>query len=179
MVAKRRNMRREAMNKSNTDLAVLMKHFEVHNRSEGKSARTVGWYNEVLGLLCCWLQDQGIPTTLDSIDDMVVREFIIDLQGRPGTKGRAMSSHSIYNRVNALRSFFSWLHKQGYTEEHVLRDLKQPKTSKLMIEPLTQEEIENVLSRSNPNTALGARNRAIVSLMLDTGLRLLEVADFK
>ena len=42
MVAKRRNIRQEAMNKSNTDLAVLMKHFEVHNRFGGKSARTVG-----------------------------------------------------------------------------------------------------------------------------------------
>jgi len=179
MVVKRRNLRWETMDKSNFDLSVLMRHFEVHNRTEGKSARTVGWYNEVLGLLYRWLQEQSIPTILDSIDEMVIREFIMDLQGRPGIKGKAMSSHSIYNRVNALRSFFSWLHDQGYTTEHVLRDLKQPKTSELIVEPLTQGEVERRFLRINSKAALGARNRAIVSLMLDTGSRLSEVADLQ
>ncbi len=179
MVVKRRNLRWETMDKSNFDLSVLMRHFEVHNRTEGKSARTVGWYNEVLGLLYRWLQAQSIPTILDSIDEMVIREFIMDLQGRPGIKGKTMSSHSIYNRVNALRSFFRWLHDQGYTTEHVLRDLKQPKTSELIVEPLTQEEVERLFSRINSKSALGARNRALVSLMLDTGLRLSEVANLQ
>jgi site-specific recombinase XerD len=90
-----------------------------------------------------------------------------------------MSSHSIYNRVNALKSFFNWLHSKGYTQEHVLRDMKQPKTADLLIEPLNQEEIQKLFSAMNPNTSLGARNAAVVSLMLDTGLRLSEVSGLK
>jgi len=176
MVLKKRNTRWETMDKSKLDLLVIKKHFEIHNRTEGKSARTVGWYNEVLGLLYRWLQEQSIPTILDSIDEMVIREFIMDLQSRPGIKGKAMSSHSIYNRVNALRSFFRWVHDQGYTTKYVLQDLKQPKTSELIVEPLSHEELENIFSRINSKAALGARNKAIVSLMLDAGLRLSEVA---
>ena len=106
-------MRWEIMDKSSTDLSVAIRHFEVHNRTEGKSIRTVGWYNEVLGLLFRWLQGQGMPTTLESIDEMRVREFILYLQGRPGCKNKTMSSHTLYNRVNALRSFFSWLNRKG------------------------------------------------------------------
>ena len=176
MMRERKNWRWETMDKSNFDLLALMRHFEVHNKTEGKSGRTVEWYNEVLGLLYRWLKDEGMPTTLDSIDEMVVREFIIYLQGRPGNKARTMSTHSIYNRVNALRSFFAWLHQQGYTEVHVLQGLKQPKTAELIIETLSPEEIARVFSAMNPNTSLGARNSATVSLMLDTGLRLSEVA---
>ena len=179
MVVNKGNRRWETMDKSNPDLTVIIRHFEIHNRTEGKSARTVGWYNEVLGLLCRWLQTDSIPTNLNSIDEMVSREFIMDLPGRPGIKGKTMSSHSIYNRVNALRSFFRWLHDQGYTTENVLRDLKQPKTSELIVEPLTQEEVERLFSRINSMAALGGRNRALVSLMLDTGLRLSEVADLQ
>ena len=41
----------EEMVSTTIDLATVMKHFEVHNRTDGKSERTVGWYNEVLGLL--------------------------------------------------------------------------------------------------------------------------------
>ena len=109
-------MARGKMDKHNTDLSVIMMHFEVHNRTEGKSAMTVRWYNEVLGLLYRWLREDGRPTSLGSIDEMVVREFILDLQGRPGWKDGRMSSHTIYNRVNALRSFFAWLGRKGYTD---------------------------------------------------------------
>lgn len=175
----RRNTQWGKMDKSEIDLSVLTKHFEIHNRTEGKSLRTVQWYNEVLSLLYCWLQAEDLPTTLGSIDELLIRQFIINLQGRPGTKGRTMSSHSIYNRVNALKSFFAWLHQQGYTEEHVLRGIKQPKITDLLIEPLTPEEIEKVFAAINANTSLGARNKAIVSLMLDTGLRLTEASELK
>jgi hypothetical protein len=53
------------MDKSGTDLSVLIKHFEVYNRTEGKSPRTVGWYNEVLGLLYRQLQEQGRSANRD------------------------------------------------------------------------------------------------------------------
>jgi site-specific recombinase XerD len=172
----KRSARWESMNKSNTDLTVLISFFETHNRTEGKSPRTVEWYNQVLGLLYRWLQEQDMPTTLGFMNEMVIRQFILHLQGRPGTKGKTMSSHSIYNRVNALRSFFGWLHQKGYTPEHLLQGLKQPKTTEVIIEPLADEEVEKILSKIDPNTALGARNTALVWLMLDTGLRLSEVA---
>ena len=102
MVFNKWKRRRETMVKSNPDLLVLMRHFEIHNRTESKSARTVGWYTEVLGLIYRWLQEQDMPTDLDNIDEMVIREFIMELQGRPGIKSKPMSSHTIYNRVNAL-----------------------------------------------------------------------------
>ena len=128
---------RGRMGEPKTDLSVLIKHFEVHNKTEGKSPRTVKWYNEVLGLLYRWLKATGRSTDLHSIDEMVIREYIINLQDRPGTKGKRASSHTVYNRVNALRSFFAWLKAQGLTEEHVLQKLKQPRTSELVIENAT------------------------------------------
>jgi site-specific recombinase XerD len=178
-MAKRQNRRWESMDKSNTDLSVLMRHFEVHNKTEGKSERTVEWYNEVLDLLYRWLKGQDLSTNLGSIDEMVVREFLLDLQSRPGCKNETMSSHSIANRVRALRAFFAWLRDRGYTDEHVLQNLKQPRTADLVIEPLTREEIDRIFAAINVNTALGARNAAIVSVMLDSGLRLSEVASLK
>ena len=120
-----------------------------------KKAPAVEWYNEVLGLLYRWRQEQGMPTSIGSIDEMTVREFIVDLQSRPGSKHRTISSHSVYNRVNALRSFFAWLHVQGYTQEHVLKNLKQPRTADVIIEPLTREEVEGLFASINPNTFLG------------------------
>ena len=47
------------------------------------------------------------------------------------------------------------------------------------IEILTDEEIERIFATMNVDTVLGARNTAIYSLMLDTGLRLTEVVTLK
>ena len=164
------------MHRKIIDLPELMEHFEIHNRTEGKSPRTVEWYNLVLGQLCHWLESRDTPTTLDHADEMMIRRFILFLQEKPGTKAKTMSTHTMYNRVNALRSFFGWLHRQGYTDEHVLQNLKQPKTADLVIEPLNREEIDQIMRTINPKTALGARNTALVTIMLDTGLRISEVA---
>ena len=174
-MASNRNLRWEEMDKSKTDLSVLMQHFEVNNRTEGKSPRTVGWYNEVLGLFMWWLGEDGSSTAIGDIDENTVRRFILHVQERPGMNGRA-STHTVANRVRALKAFFAWLGKKGYTKGDLLRELKMPKTVDQVIEPLNEEEINKMFSGIDANTLLGARNSALVSLMLDTGLRLSEVA---
>ena len=107
-----------------------------------------------------------------------MRLFILHLKARPGLKGLA-SSHTVNNRVRALRSLFNWLYEKDYTECHRLEKVKPPKPRELEIEILTDEEIEQIFASINPDTVLGARNTAIFSLMLDTGLRLTEVVTLK
>ncbi len=85
----------EAMGRQEVDISTLIEIFETHNRTDGKSPRTVGWYNEVLNLLYCWLREEGLPTALAALDEMTVRRFILYLQNRPGLKGEKASSHTI------------------------------------------------------------------------------------
>ena len=179
MVVATGTRQRGLMHRKIVELPLLMEHFEIHNRTEGKSPRTVEWYNLVLGQLCDWLESRDTPATLDHIDEMMIRRFILFLQEKPGVKAKTMSTHTIYNKVNALRSFFGWLHRQEYTDELMLQHLKQPKTADLVIEPLSREEIDQIMRTINPKTALGARNTALVMIMLDTGLRVSEVAGLK
>jgi len=174
-MTRKRNLRWEEMDKSKTDLSVLMQHFEVNNRTEGKSPRTVDWYNEVLGLFVRWLGEGGSSTAIGDIDENKVRRFILHIQEKPGMKGHT-STHTVANRVRALKAFFAWLGKKGYTGGDLLRELKMPKTVDQVIEPLNEEDIKKMFSGINANTVLGARNSALVSLMLDTGLRLSEAA---
>jgi len=76
-MGKRRNTRREDMDRSNIELSVLVQHSEVHIRIEGESPRTVEWYNQVLVMLSDWLQSQGMSTKLKPIGEMAVRQFIL------------------------------------------------------------------------------------------------------
>ena len=102
--------------------------------------------------------------------------------GHPLYSRRLWGTTSIYtlnNRIRELRAFFNWLYRRGYTEEHRLKPLKPSKVIQKVIEPLTEEEIGKLFASINPNTVLGARNTAIYSLMLDTGVRLSEVAHLR
>jgi len=56
---------------------------------------------------------------------------------------------------------------------------KVPKYEDVVLEVLTEEEITHLLRMLDPSTDIGARDRAIVCLMLECGLRLEEVANLE
>ena len=76
------------------DIRTLINHFDVHNRTEGKSPRTVEWYNEVLGLFLDWLIGSNLSTSLDQIGEPEARGFVLHLQQTPSRRGKAISSHT-------------------------------------------------------------------------------------
>jgi len=170
----RKNYRWCDVVKGGIELADLVNYYETYNRSEGKSPKTVEWYREVLNSFVGWLKRQGKLTNLSSIDHMDVREFILALRERR-YHGKALSSSTLNNRVRALRAFFSWLAREGYTNTNILANLKPPKVAETLIEPLTAEEIDRLFSVINQKTVLGARNAAMIALFLDGGLRLSEL----
>jgi site-specific recombinase XerD len=86
-----------------------------------------------------------------------------------------LSPQSIQCYVRAIKAFFNWLYKEGYTKENRLERLKKPKAPKKLIDPLAEAEIAVLLSSIDAHTSWGARNTTIVLLMLDTGLRFTEL----
>jgi len=86
-----------------------------------------------------------------------------------------MSPYTVQGKVRALKAFASWLFNEGYASDHLLLNLKLPKTPVNLIELLTRAEIEQLLNYQNPLTAIGCRNVAMLVFMLDTGLRVSEL----
>lgn len=86
-----------------------------------------------------------------------------------------LAAISVQDYVRALRVFFSWLFREGYTNENRLARLRPPKAPTKVVEILTQEEMAGVLGCISPNTSTGARDYAILVLLLDTGLRCSEL----
>ncbi|MCL5958835.1 MAG: tyrosine-type recombinase/integrase [Chloroflexi bacterium] len=166
------------LNPAKLTLASLKEHFEVFNRSEGKSRKTVAWYNETLQDFIRYLERQAIAPILAAADELAVRRYILDLQSRE-VNGKPLSSHSVNCRVRALRAFYNWLFQQKYTRRHLLEQLKPPKPEEKIPELLTEDEIARLFASFNPFTALGARNTAILALFLDGGLRLSELVNMK
>jgi site-specific recombinase XerD len=183
MVVKAKNRRWQELEKGNIPLEKLAQHFEAYNRSEGKSPRTVDWYKRVLRFFSEWLEELGYSKELEDLNLGVVREFVLHLQTRrkwnrhPHIHSRdgQLAAISVQNYVRGLRAFFSWLHREGYTEENILAQLKPPKVPQKLVNVLTQEEVTCILSCMDGDTASGCRDVAMAVTFLDSGLRLSEL----
>jgi len=80
-------------------LEKLILHFEQSNKAEGKSEKTVVWYNEMLCGFIKFSLSKGQEAVLANFNATIVREFIIHEQGRE------LSPFTIQAKVRALKAF--------------------------------------------------------------------------
>jgi len=175
VMTRARNWRWEELEKDTIELSALAKHFELYNRTEGKSPKTIDWHNLALRQFHRFLIESEKATSLGELGEAEVREFILYLQERYKLQVNPfISNHraglaaiSIQTYIRALRAFFNWLYKQGYTNENRLAKLKPPKAPTKVVEILTQEEMAKVLGSIDSNTSAGCRNSATRGLSPD------------
>jgi site-specific recombinase XerD len=171
---RKRTLRWQDMDKGNIELRELARYFDTYNRSDGKSPATLRWYNQTLDTFLGWLVETGHQVTLGSIDENTVREFILCFQERT-VHGHRIRVPSVNNRVRALRAFFNWLYHKGYTETHLLQDVRPPRLPQVIVDTLSDEEIAAIMSVLDRSTMAGSRDTSILALFLDTGVRLSEL----
>ena len=182
-----KDVRWETMDKSHIPLDKLMLEYEMANRVEGKSERTVEWYNQALRFLGEFLKERGHSCLLGDFDLQTVREYILYLQKRPLWRGHpqipeqnaTLARTSVDNHVRAIRAFFNWLHREGYTSEPLLAGLRPPRVPTKVVEPLNDVELAAIFSAMDPGNMAGARDVGIVTLLLDGGLRASELTGLK
>ena len=183
----RKSKRWETMDKGNVSLDKLMLQYEAFKRTEAKTPKTIEWYNQSLHLLNEFLKQNGYSNLLKDLSLELVRTYILYLQKRQRfvdhpyvpTQEEKLSPATVENHVRAIRAFFSWLYREGYTEEHILQRLKLPKVPLILIEPLSDVEVAAIFSAFDANTSAGARDICMITLMLDTGIRSNELITLK
>ena len=153
--------------KHKTPLSVAVMLFRIYNQSEGKSARTLQWYEHRLSL---FIRGFGPDVPIGRFEEALLRAHIAGYQTNAYT-GEPLHVSSINNHARALRAFFHWAYREGYTQEHLLGRYRPPKIPQELIEPLTDDEIKTLLSAARRRP----RDYAMCALFLDTGLRAFEL----
>ncbi|MCL0094633.1 hypothetical protein M1N58_01875 [Dehalococcoidales bacterium] len=80
VVTKRKNWRWEELEKNSIELSTLIRHFELFNKTEGKSPKTIAWYSMVLRQFYRFLLESEKSTRLGDLGEPEAREFILYLQ---------------------------------------------------------------------------------------------------
>jgi len=136
---------------------------------EGKSPNTVVAYRETLGQFLEVAREQGFADDLREITMEHIYSFLT------WVRDRGVSEYTQHRRHREVRFLFVWLERLGYIQENPFRHIRNLKLPQKVINPFTQDEIQRLPTADFPTEYLGARNRAIILLFLDTGIRLTEL----
>ncbi|NLP17888.1 MAG: tyrosine recombinase XerC [Firmicutes bacterium] len=103
-------------------------------------------------------------------DNMLLRSYLVHMM-----EGKYERS-SIARKLAALRSFFSFLQREGVLSSNPATEIRSPKQSKKLPRFLHQQEVQCLLSAPSADTPLGQRDRAILEVLYASGLRANELA---
>lgn len=177
-----------------TSLKSLVKGFVLTKQTEGKSPRTVEFYRDNLRRFLWYADKQGWPDDIRLLTEWHIREFLgyvasetcrWGLQGNGSETSQKKASHStVHHYFVVLSCFFNWVTQEGFLEENPIARIKVGKPKPKVIIPYTSEEIRRMLvvcdyDYTHNAKFLGSRNRAMVLVFLDSGIRLSELIGMK
>lgn len=142
--------------------------FMLSQRSRGHSPHTVAHYNVSLRHLRTFLDARGV-TCLADVETKDLREFIEDLQIRFKSK----TANGVASDVRAL---FAFHEKEENIRSNPMRRVSLPRLDKTILPAFTIEELRAIFATCKGKTAIDLRNRAILLMLLDSGIRLAELA---
>lgn len=140
-------------------------------RADGASPRTLDVYGDVSALFHNWLLERRYSTDPNLIEKQHVEEFLIWLR-----EERQAKPATVRNRFSALRRFFNWLVEEEELERSPMERMHGPKVDEPPPEVMTEDEQRRLLDACKGSEFEDKRDLAMVSLMLDAGLRRGEAA---
>ncbi len=102
-----------------------------------------------------------------------LRTFIANLQLKNPAR------NTILRKIATLRSFASYLMRQGYLDKNPFKLLPSPKKEKLLPKFLSILETDRLLDTTAQSKHFALRDRALFELMYSSGLRRSEVINLK
>lgn len=133
--------------------------FRLHCQSQRYSPATIDFYDNRLPVFVAWLEGQGV-TDLRAITPNHVRAYIVHRQDIGGAPAY------VHNIARALRSFFNFCVAEEWLDRSPMRNVTMPKLPKKILPAFSGGDVAALLK-----AARDERDRAIILVLLDTGLR--------
>lgn len=92
----------------------------------------------------------------------------------------SVSARSVGRKLSSLRSFFGWMKREGRITENPMLKIRGPKVEKRLPQFVKQSEVtEERIGQLFENNFDGLRDRLMVELFYQTGIRLSELINLK
>ncbi len=109
----------------------------------------------------------------ENADLLALRQFAAD------QRAKGLSKVSVARRVAAVRSFFRFLHREGYLVSNPALGLTRPKQDRKLPAFLSVEEAVRLMEAPKGDDLAACRDRAILETLYSTGLRVSELMSLR
>lgn len=173
-------------------LESLVQGFLLTKRTDGKRPRTVHYYEGLLRHFLWYAKRENWSIDATLITEWQIREFlgyVASETHRWGLTGngsercqRLASDSTVHHYYAALRVFFNWCVGDDFLKQSPLAKIKIRNPELKVIQPYPSDEITRMLAVCDYDFQhnakfLGSRNRAIILMLLDTGVRVSELGN--
>jgi site-specific recombinase XerD len=139
----------------------------------GRSPKTISWYGDFLWEFARFVERNGEHATVADLAPPTVRRWLLALQSRPS---RPLAPSSVAARVRTIRAFGTWVASELDLPANPVRGVPVPRVPDLLVASLRDADVLALVRALDAGSQHLERDRAIVLLLLDTGLRLSEAA---
>lgn len=144
------------------------KNFMQEQKFRGNSEYTLEYYKRSLNM---FINFCSAEMDIEDLDIMTFKSYQLYI-----LENREINKISLRTYARAVKVFYRWLYFENYIDIDINR-LNLMKANKEMILPLSDNEVRQLLTLYDNSSFLSCRNRSIIMLMLDCGLRLGEVVN--
>lgn len=179
-----------ASRRANTTIECAVEDYLSDHEGGNHSKKTLEWHRTALSLLKGFLAEERDITLVGEVDAPDINAWFIHMRKTPGGHGKTRSERTIQTYARSARAFFHWLIRRETIERNPFDRVTFPTVGKPRIRTIEPEEFEKLLAACTPPGEVGpladraaARNRAILWVLYDAGIRLsellgLELGDF-
>lgn len=153
-------------------LRELIEEYTAALEVAGRSRRTIDWYRAYLDDFAEFAARDGETAALRHLSPVTARRWLLAAQA---ARLRPLSPNSVAGRVRTLRAFGHWLQRELGLGADPLAGLSPPRVPDVLVPSLTAAQMRALLAAVDGGSEAVVRDRAIVLLLLDTGLRLGEL----
>lgn len=191
----------EAINMRPLTLSQAWRGFLMDKRASGKSPYTIRNYQNCFNKLTLYLETNNEPNPDNLMMSDLTRSFWVGFMAwlqetrfAPGgivggRKAAHLSAKTIRNYHTNISAFYTWaVERAEIVDKHILHTIERPEYERPIIEPFTESEVKAILAACDHTTTwsngrtmserpTAMRDRAIVMLLVSTGIRASELVN--
>lgn len=133
------------------------------------SYRTIKSYRSRILNFVNYLEEKENIKDIEKVQKFNIKPFI---NGLIQSKRKPTYINAI---IKSLQSFFKYAIEENIISNNPISDIKILKENKPIIQVFTDKEVENMLNTFKGNRFLPIRDKAILSILIDTGIRCSEL----
>lgn len=150
-------------------LTAVRDEFSFHCQCRKLSPRTIKNYTKQIDYLLRFLQEEKKTVHIEDVKPRDIKEFLLKMS----KSGR--TANYVNDLLKAYKVFFRYAFDEGYTDELLTNKIKNVKKPKVIIRTFTEPELKRMSNFYQGHDYLTIRNKVIMMLLIDTGIRLSEL----